>query len=1112
MKNKFINLSMITATMIFLSACGGGSTTTSYGDKNVVKDEDKPTKPKSDITISGRVIDGYIKNATIFLDLNRDFKQEDGEPFTKTDKYGRFSLGLSQELYDTKITGMYPLISKKDGIDTATEKPFKYVLVNNPTRESSKKPIILSPVSTFYSTTAFNSVKGNISKDITVINFGIIVNKVLGLDGTENINYIKDSNSKYYKINNILQKAVEIAGIDYLELTSKLQKDDKNLNDLFARLNKPNEISSMKKFYESLTDKEIEEKKINIQKTIDTKISKNEFDFENINKSNILKDTKEQKDDLDDNKVDIPIKDGIIKNGIFYSIYNKEATIFLDKNRNYILDKDEPRTTTDENGNFKIEIEKESINKRRSLIAINGKNSNKETSNEIYYTTPMLEGNVVINTFTSFQTAAALAVNQSLTKKGIFHSNFTEVLLKSLGISINDLTKNDTKEPFNKKAMLLNNISKAIANTFEDGITNNTMVQADIYLISNINVDDNEAGIRKLIDRYNINNPKKNDKNEKFSDIINEIYTIIENSTQDQLYSDEVQNKLNKLVTKSSEFRLKKAKDLKAIDYNLNSDTPLPKDQFSKYQWHLKDQGGVINTYNIRSVGGNDLEVEDLYSKGIVGKNVYVRIVDDGVEATHEDLKDRIDLTNSYNAETKKNDPTSPKLEDSHGTQVAGLIAADGSNSIGVRGVAPYATISAYKLKTPSKGALDYTYEELTKAWLGGNDEISIVNNSWGATIDKHIEEEAILKKGATTKRIVNRGRGDEALGRIYLIASGNGGFNQGKVENVVDDSVTSYIRGSQYAITVAAVRNENIVTQYSAQGSNVLVSGYGGGVKVSTSALMTTTTRTGQSKTTWNEDVKKAYSFAFDGTSAATPVTSGALALVIGECPNLSYRDVKWLIAHTSKKIDENYNGLTIKNVPNVPPYKTTPTKNLYQGFGYIKNAAGLSHSNYYGYGLINPKAMIEKCKASDFKYLPSKKSIKVINKNTSLTNLKDNNQSLEEKIRINKNEIDEKNKLDKIEWVGLTLYSDIKNLQKVSMVLISPSGTKSRILTNSKTALADMAKLEYGYRFSSVAFVDEDPYGEWTLLVQTDDKDEKGRFFKIELEVVGYKQSERK
>nr|MBS9782769.1 proprotein convertase P-domain-containing protein [Arcobacter sp.] len=78
---------------------------------------------------------------------------------------------------------------------------------------------------------------------------------------------------------------------------------------------------------------------------------------------------------------------------------------------------------------------------------------------------------------------------------------------------------------------------------------------------------------------------------------------------------------------------------------------------------------------------------------------------------------------------------------------------------------------------------------------------------------------------------------------------------------------------------------------------------------------------------------------------------------------------------------------------------------------------------------------------------------------------------------------------------------------------VLISPSGTISRILTNSKTALDSVAVLEEGYRFSSVAFVDENPQGEWTLLVQsTDDKNEDtGRLMKLELEVVGYNSEDR-
>ncbi len=817
----------------------------------------------------------------------------------------------------------------------------------------------------------------------------------------------------------------------------------------------------------------------------------------------------------------------VYQRGVVYSAYNNGATVFLDLNKNLTLDVDEPKTTTNANGEFTIKIKQSYIDRRKSLVAINGKNTENEVSKDILFATTMADKEVHINTFSSFLTTFAYAITgQKIQQSDISHSNMIPSLGATLGItvgdngSVNQIEADPTKDTeLNKKALKLNAYVRAIANTYNgEDSDNEKILEAYIHLISNAisntpRLDENEnpvdeTGLVHLMERFNSKNALKNKAGETFASLLEDITNGIDTNLAN--------TEIEALIEKAKEFKPEKKKEAQDWEVSFNGKVLLPADQFSKYQWHLKDQGAIVNTHGIFSTGSGDLGVEELYKKGYVGRNAYVRVVDDGVEAGHEDLVNRVDVDNSYNAQTKENDPTSPQIEDSHGTNVAGLIAADGSNNIGLRGVAPYATLSAYKLRTPQAGSLDYTHDELTEAWLGGNDEISIVNNSWGSTIDKYIEEEKLLEQGATTKRV----RSGKTLGRIYLIAAGNGGFNQreigedGEILDAVDDSNTSYFRGSQYAITVGAARNENIITQYSTQGSNVLVSGYGGGIKTHTSALMATTTRTGATRETWEEDSEKAYSFTFDGTSAATPVTSGALALVLSECPDLSYRDVKWLIAYTAKKIDENYDGTTISGVKNVPSFHTTPKKDLDQGFGYIENAAGLSHSNYYGYGLINPAGMIERCKGN-FKPLPEKRTVKVVNENTSLTNLKDSeNHLLTEKITINASDLAGDKKIDKIEWVGLTVYGNVDNLTKISMVLISPSGTKSRILTNSKTAFDDVAILEEGYRFSSVAFVDENPQGEWTLLVQSsdDEKEDTGRLVKLELEVVGYNSKDRK
>ncbi len=1210
MNKKIITLCSALTIATFFAACGDMS-----NDDTPPKldNEKQDVEKKADVNIVGRVMDGYIQGATVFFDENKNLTLDATEPKTKTNELGQFTLGLTNE-QAKKIDRTHRIISLGDGIDYDTKLPFTTSLASAPTDKMVQSTIYLTPVSTFLTNSAVNAVKGKID-GVNVMQIREQLNQTFGIDVAKQENYIKDNNLAYYKINNILQKAKEVSGISYDDF-SKLITKSITLDELLAKLDKPNEVRAIKDFYSKVTQEEVETKKANINKAVMEKINNEKYDFDKISINDLPNDEEikdvddikptppkddEQKDDKDvsggftysdlvgevfsmhsedgsifmglrrlefssdkiNDSIPYKIENGLLKlegmgtfkktgesgdkiffedintkkryyfkakkandpednklvpqNGVLYSPYNKSATIFVDTNKNLVLDSDEPSAVSDENGNFTIKVKQIFIDKKYAIVAINGKNDKGDVSKNIAFKTMMGEDKIVLNAFSSALTGLAYAITNNMVMQDLSHSNMIPSLTKNIGIDIEDLTSDITKPALVKIALKINSFVGALANTYNDDKAHGThILEAYMHLFSNVlsDIQPNipEFGLDKLLERFNEKNKliKVNPNFEqKYVDI--KTFKDLLKAINDEIDGAKDMAKIENYIKEAKKFRPKKRDIAVSWDANMNSaDYKLPKDQFSKYQWHLLDQGAVVNTHGIYTVGGNDLKVKPLYEQGIVGQNAWVRVVDDGLEAEHEDLKGRLNVENSWSAEKKSHNTTPKNIADSHGTNVAGLIAADGSNDIGVRGVAPYATLTGYKLRTPQPGALDYNMEELRDAWLGGDDKISIVNNSWGSTADKYIEEENILKEGAETKRV----RDGKALGRIYMIASGNGGFNQrevgedGEILDIVDDSATSYFRGSQYAITVAAVRNENTITQYSTQGSNVLVSGYGGGIKTHTSALMATTTRTGASKTTWPEDSKKAYSFAFDGTSAATPVASGALALVLSECPDLSYRDVKWLIANTATKIDENYDTTTISGVKNVPPFSTTPKLDLYNGFGYVKNAAGLSHSNYYGYGLVNPTGMINMCKDSSFKHLPAKKEIKVTNENTGLIPLNKNNHYLKEKIMVNKSVV---NGLDRVEWVGLTIYGKFDNLHKLSIVLISPSGTVSRILTNSKSAIDEVMKVEEGYRLSSVAFVDEDPQGEWTLIAQSDDMSDTGRFTKLKLEIVGYNNEER-
>ena len=97
-------------------------------------------------------------------------------------------------------------------------------------------------------------------------------------------------------------------------------------------------------------------------------------------------------------------------------------------------------------------------------------------------------------------------------------------------------------------------------------------------------------------------------------------------------------------------------------------------------QWHLNN------------ALGEDINVEPVWSDGIKGEGINIAVVDDGMDWNHEDLVDNVDASRNHDY-TGYNDVHHPF--EHHGTAVAGVIAAR-DNGIGVRGVAPQATIYGY--------------------------------------------------------------------------------------------------------------------------------------------------------------------------------------------------------------------------------------------------------------------------------------------------------------------------------------------------------------------------------------------------------------------------------
>ncbi len=461
-------------------------------------------------------------------------------------------------------------------------------------------------------------------------------------------------------------------------------------------------------------------------------------------------------------------------------------------------------------------------------------------------------------------------------------------------------------------------------------------------------------------------------------------------------------------------------------------------DTYYKFQWYL--HGTAYQRYQRRdrlnensTTSSIHINVEPAWEKGYRGEGTYIAIVDHDIDPKHPDLGPNLVTECSYDYNNENLHIHNPDNESppGHGVQVSGIAIARGYNGVGIRGVAPLAKF--FILSTGGGGSLGSFMNRLTR-----NRKITAVSNhSYSASPFGRLSN--MLFKAIET----GLSKGFYGKGTVYVWAAGN--------QASLDYNTNYNTWANHYSgVTVCSVDYQGKHNDESNQGASLWVcapsidahSRYG---------IFTTAVGVGANYGGGR------YTSLAGGTSSSTPMVSGVVALMRQANPNLSWRDVKLILAASAAHND-----------PEDSDWQSTSIK--YGAFAADPNGR-YRFNHKYGFGLVDAYQAVRI--AEHWVNLPEQATAAQAHKQINTTATR-----IESSLLVQSD-------IDFIEHVEPTIDFKINRWRDLSIELISPAGTTSIL-----AARARRTSINRGYdgawRFGSSKHLGEAPSGTWRLIAR--------------------------